>query len=167
MATKKGLAVVALGIAVSAGAGVFLLQDVFAQSSSPSNAALATIPSPRTFRTNHLPIPKVIQAVPKGVIPKGVTIAEGKARALAIAWIEQHRPSKAIVPPVITNIKLVTASEVEVKAGAQPGLPPYLWQISFTMAKPDFDVMGLVRSAGTVWVNSQNGTIPIVFGASH
>ncbi len=152
---------------ISVGIAVVGMDLIMTSASSPvmaeSAATLANphhagIPEPKTFHTNHLPIPTLSRPVPHGALPSSVTISPGRARALAIQWIEFHRPTKKIVPPVITGVSLMSRSAVERKAGAQPGLPPYLWKVTFHST--DFELFGKWPQ-GAVYVNTETGFIPV------
>lgn len=139
------------------------MSHVMAESASTlANPHHAGIPAPKTFHTNHLPIPTVAQSIPHGPLPSTVTISQGKARVLAIHYIEYHRPSSRIVPPTITSVTLVTRSAAEQQAGAQPGLPPYLWKVTFQNAQ--FDMFG-IHPRGGVYINTETGSIAMGYGA--
>ncbi len=126
-----------------------------------ANPSALHIPAPRTFHTNQLPIPTTAAAVPSGPLPSTVTITSGRARAIAIQWIEFHRPTKKIVPPVITGITLISQSAAEQQTGAQPGLSPYLWKVTFRST--DFELFGM-WPRGSIFINTENGTVPIADG---
>ena len=155
------------------GAGVVLIgasivmthasSHVMAESASTlANPHHAGIPAPKTFHTNHLPIPPVAKSVPRGPLPSSVTITARKARAIAFQYIEYHRPSQRIVPPTITGVTLVTRSAAEQKAGSQPGLPPYLWKVSFHNAQ--FDMFG-IWPRGSLYINTETGSVAMGHGA--
>lgn len=166
--TRHLMMQVTLGGILVIGGGVGWMgwhQAVFAASNNTAGASRTShIPAPKTFKTNQLPIPAVARSVPTGALPSSVTVTAGKARAVAIQWIEAHRPTKQIVPPVITGVTLMTRSAVEQKAGAQAGLSTYLWQVNFRST--DFELFGS-WPRGTVYVNTVTGTVPIAHGAAN
>lgn len=159
--TLKGF----VGGLLAIGAGIaWLGWHGTAQAIAPTQVAnpqSPQIPAAHTFHTNHLPIPTTATTVPSGPLPTTVTVTPGRARTIAIQWIEFHRPTKHIVPPVITGITLMSRSAVEKQAGAQPGLSPYLWKVTFRST--DFELFGM-WPRGSVFINTENGTVPIAHG---
>ncbi|WP_020375061.1 hypothetical protein [Sulfobacillus thermosulfidooxidans] len=161
------MARMSLGIAV-VGVGLIMTpisSPVMAESAATlANPHHAGIPGPKTFHTNHLPIPTHAQSVPRGPLPPSVTVSAGKARSVAIKYIEWHRPTKQIVPPTISQVTLVTSSAAEQQAGSQPGLPPYLWKVNFCHAK--FDMFG-IWPRGALYINTETGAVAMGHGAPH
>ncbi len=153
-----GIAVVGMGLVMTSASS-----PVMAESAATlANPHHVGVPAPQTFHTNHLPIPAVAKRIPAGPLPASVTISRGKARTIAIQWIEWHRPTKKIVPPVITGITLMSRSAVEQQAGSQSGLPPYLWKVTFRST--DFELFGHWPQ-GSVYINTETGFVPVAHGA--
>ena len=153
-----GIAVIGIGLAMSPASSHVMAESV----ATLANPHHTGIPAPKTFHTNHLPIPTRAQSVPRGPLPSSVTVSGGKARSVATKYIEWHRRTKQIVPPTISQVTLVTSGAAEQQAGSQPGLPPYLWKVNFRNAK--FDMFG-IWSRGSLYINTETGAVAMGHGA--
>ena len=163
---RKGLG---LTVGALAALGAAVLVSGFVQVRSPRrpNQASASIPAPRTFTTNQLPMPKTAPQVAAGAVPAGVTVTAAQAEVAADQWLEtpgNYVPGTTGTPALLGRPRVVSRAAAELATdGTQAGLPAYLWQLDYRWP---VSILGVPRSYVVLYVNSQTGQVTMGMGTN-